>query len=163
MRKSKKVRRYTESEITKLAGKTLFVELNMPSSKYHKSILKTIVPHVHYGQRWLSLDAKELPRRLVVNFECLYKTTETATRLTNSPTILADEVFKDFSGRECEVGDVLFGDGKLIKITDIKPTIAVVKVLHPTSKWLQKTFRYRATSIKKFLYIEDPTLVLLKT
>ena len=162
MRKSKKVRKFTEDDIIKLAGKEFFVELDMPSSKYHGSILKTTVPG-HYNIRWLNLDAKELPRRLTVHFSCMLQTKKTETHLTNSPTILADEIFKDFSGRECEVGDVLFGDGKLIKITDIKPTICVVKVLHPTNKWHQKIYRYRSASIKKYLYIKDPTLTLLKT
>ena len=139
-KKKKTSRKYTESEIQKLKGTSIFVELDMPSSKYHKSILKTTLL-TYYNVRWISLDAPELPRRLTVHFSQMKKTKETKCRLTNSPTILKDELFKDFSGYEISIGDVLFGNGRIIKITDIKPTICIAKVLHPTSKWHQKTFR----------------------
>ncbi len=166
MKKSKKVRIITEEDLLKFPGKTLFlVELNMPSSKYHGSILRTTISNVSYVSRWLLLDAPGLPRRLNVHFTDLLKTTETVERLTSNPSIKKkDGDWVDFSGYKLKDGDVLFGDGKLIKITDIRSTICVVKVLHPEpTTWHKKELRYRMSSMKKFLYIEDPTMILLKT
>ncbi len=166
MSKSKKNRRFTEGEIVQFRdGDTFLVELNMPTSKYHGSIFRTRITNGGYAIRWFILDAPELPRRLNVHFTKVLRTTETKIRLTNTPTVEKKDIeFVDFSGYKFKIGDVLFGEGKLIKVTNLKPTICVAKILHPApGKWQQDTYRYRATSMKKFLYIEDPTLVLLKT
>lgn len=164
MRKSKKVRKITEKEFAKYpAGHTFLVEVDMPSSKYHRSILRATIPEGIYRQ-WFLLDAPDLPRRINVHFTKILKTTETVERLTSTPSTKNDIEFVDFSGHKFKNGDVLFGEGKLIKVVDIRSTICVVKVLHPQpTKWRQKEFRYRMSSMRKFLYIEDPTLVLLKT
>ena len=169
MGKSKKIRRtISEKEFTKFpAGLSFLVELDMPSSKYHGSIFRTVIPGNGFStyHRWFLLDAPGLPRRLSVHYTKVLKTTETVERLTNSPVVENKDVeFVDFSGYKFKAGDVLFGEGKLIKVTDIRSTICVIMVLYPTpGKWHQKDYRYRALSMKKFLYIEDPTLVLLKT
>lgn len=161
-------RTISEKDLKKFrTGELFFVELNMPSSKYHGSIFRTVISDalsISIYHQWLLLDAPDLPRRLSVHYTKVLRTKETVERLTSSPTINKDVEFIDFSGYKIKVGDVLFGEGKLIKVTDIRSTICVITVLHPTlGEWHQKEYRYRMQSIKKFLYIEDPTLVLLKT
>lgn len=164
MRKVDKLRRITEEDLKNFRnGETFLVELNSPSSKYHGSILRVTISE-NYMMRWFYLDAPNLPRRLNVHFTNILRTKETVERLTSTPIIKKDIEFADFSGYKFKVGDVLFGQGKLIKVTEIKPTICVIKILHPSpGKWQQDLYRYRASSMRKFLHIEDPTMVLLKT
>ena len=156
------IRRFTEKMIREFYGQTILVELEMPSSKYHGSILRTKVPY-HKAERFL-LDAPTLPRRLSVHFTNVLRTKETVERLTNTPDVVKTNEFVDFSGHKFKIGDVLFGEGKLIKVTDIRPTLCRVKVLHPEKcHALCNIYYYRMESMKKFLYIKDPTMVLLKT
>ena len=161
MRKIDNSRRFSDDDLNNFRdGESFLLELNMPTSKYHGSILRT---QINGTRRWFNLNAPELPRRLTVHFTKVLRTTETKIRLTGTSNIKKKD-FTDFSGYKFKVGDVLFGEGKLIKVTELKSTICVAKVLHPTpSQWQQNTYSYRATSLKKFLYIKDPTLILLKT
>lgn len=157
------IRRFTEKMIRDLRGQTILIELDMPSSKYDGSILRTTVPY-HKAERFC-LDAPTLPRRLSVHFTNVLTTKETVERLTNTPDVAKITEFVDFTGYKFKVGDVLFGEGKLIKITDIRPTLCRIKVLHPEKHngWHHNVYYCRMETMKKFLYIEDPTMVLLKT
>lgn len=160
--KIKKNRLFEESDFFDY-GKSFLIELNYPSSKYHGSILSATSDSQPYMRGWVWLDALELPRRFSIRWTHLLKTTETKERLTSIPSKHKDIVFVDFLGYQLKVGDILFGEGKLIKVINLKSTCEI-KILYPrTLAALHYSYNYKVNSIKKFLYIEDPTLILLKT
>lgn len=164
----KKDRQFTNYDFVKLKpGKTFFVEYNMIGSKYHGSIFSITITDKHkYGAGWIMLEAPTLPRRISAHITHILKTTETIERLTATPStkeVKKDGEFVDFSGYKFQVGDVLFGNGKLVRVTELNPTLCFCKIIHPTpGKYQQDTYNHRAQSMKNYLYVEDPTMILLK-
>lgn len=150
----------TENEGSGYNRKSIWVELNYPTSKYHGSIF--LAEPDNFFSAWWFLDAPELPRRLTYRYERLLHTNERKTRLTAEPkySSTVKTEFEDFSGHKVEIGDVLFGDGKLIRVKNFRPGICIIECLHPIKNNNKRIYRYR--TLKKYLHIEDPTIVLLK-
>lgn len=145
-----------------LVGKPIFVKYCYPSSKYHGSIL--LATQKYQYSSWVSLDAPELTRPFGATMDWLERTDERKTHLTNLPANKYNThvTFKDFSDVVIKVGDILFGEGQIIKIESIQPTFCYIKCLHNIKCPEENEKYHRVRVLDTYLIIEDPTMLLLK-
>lgn len=157
-------------EAEKLAGrlrsgeKNILVMIDSVTSKYYGSIVEcNLDPYYYQPNNSINyqISAPELSRRLCFFYTQLQMTSETQIKLTTVPSFKKKRIVKDFSKRVVNVDDVLFGEDKLIRIDAIRPSglcnstcINAVKSSSIGNKNIHR-------SLKKYVWIEDPIMLIL--
>ncbi len=150
-------------KIKLLNGRRVLVQINHPTSKYHGSIVQCHIPYYpnYYPEYNYQISAPELSRKLNFSYLSLNLTNEKYEKLTTQPAFKKRIDAKDFGGRILEVHDVLFGNDKLIRIDNILPSGACqttcIKAIISSNEGKKHSYR----SLKRYCWIEDPTMLIL--
>ncbi len=157
-----KVHQAEKLKIKLLNGHNVLVEINHPTSKYHGSIVQChIDPYYYYAEYNYQISAPELSRKLNFSYLSLNFTKEKNVKLTTQPAFKKKIDVKDFGGRVLEVHDVLFGNDKLLRIDNILLSGACqttcIKAIVSSDEGKKHSYR----SLKRYCWIEDPTMLIL--
>lgn len=147
-------------------GRIVLVRIDHPSSKYHGSIVSChndpyYFPSSYSSNIQFQVSAPELSRKLNFNYASLLLTKEKKIKLTNAPIWKKKLDVKDFSKRTVCVNNVLFGEGKLIRIDNILSNgiceVTCIKAIKDVNEG--KIIYYK--TLKHYIWIEDPTMLIL--